>query len=175
MLSEMGFPTDRASHAVALTGGTDVQLAMNWLLEHADEPLSTSSLASSIEATQQHEQVKMVIAVRRDLSMGKGKIAAQCAHAAVDLYRQLSQQDRLQQSANTLQALLLSQWEANGEPKIVVGCVCSKIARFDRHCESAIPTHSPCSCRQVKLLLQTADDTVGALGMCWISQGRQCG
>jgi PTH2 family peptidyl-tRNA hydrolase len=123
MLTEMGFAMDRATHAVALTGGMDVQLAMNWLLEHADEPLPSSSLVPSRAdepeiATQQYEQVKMVIAVRRDLSMGKGKIAAQCAHAAVDLYRQLSRQEQLHSS---LQALLLNQWEANGEPKIVVG------------------------------------------------------
>ena len=61
----------------------------------------------------------MVIAVRRDLSMGRGKIAAQCAHAAVDLYRQLSRPEHTT-SSNT-GSLLLSQWEANGEPKIVVG------------------------------------------------------
>ena len=125
MLTEMGFPMDRATHAVALTGSMDVQLAMNWLLEHADEPLPSPTLVATradepAEAMQQYEQVKMVIAVRRDLSMGKGKIAAQCAHAAVDLYRQLSRQDQLQQAGN-MQAFLLSQWEANGEPKIVVG------------------------------------------------------
>ena len=122
MLTEMGFPIDRATHAVALTGGMDVQLAMNWLLEHADEPLPlslpmASGSSDAMDALHQHEQVKMVIAVRRDLGMSKGKIASQCAHAAVDLYRQLSQRH----AADSSQALLLSQWEANGEPKIVVG------------------------------------------------------
>lgn len=124
MLAEMGFPTDRATYAVAVTGGMDVQLAMNWLLEHADEPLPSSPLTApsaggATGAVHQHQeqQVKMVIVVRRDLGMGKGKIAAQCAHAAVDLYRQLSRHGQTQQ----VQSLLLQQWEANGEPKIVVG------------------------------------------------------
>ena len=31
----------------------------------------------------------MVMVARMDLGMGKGKIAAQCAHAAVDLYESL--------------------------------------------------------------------------------------
>ena len=32
---------------------------------------------------------KMVLITRTDLGMGKGKIAAQCSHAAVDLYDDL--------------------------------------------------------------------------------------
>ena len=62
--------------------------------------------------------------------MGKGKIAAQCAHAAVDLYRQLTRGTVAEgvgaggggqgQEVGGVSPLLL-QWEANGEAKIVVG------------------------------------------------------
>lgn len=36
---------------------------------------------------------KMVFCVRKDLQMGKGKIAAQCCHAAIDLYVGASKSD----------------------------------------------------------------------------------
>ena len=77
---------------------------MNWLLE-----------AGSAGIAAAESNVKMVIAVREDLGMGAGKVAAQCAHAAVDLYRTLSRQ-------NGPASAVLEQWELNGETKIVVGC-----------------------------------------------------
>ncbi len=50
---------------------------------------------------------KMVIAVRSDLKMSKGKTAVQCAHAAVSV---LDEVDRK----------ILSKWEQEGQKKIVV-------------------------------------------------------
>ncbi|KAI5055072.1 hypothetical protein GOP47_0030217 [Adiantum capillus-veneris] len=44
--------------------------------------------------------------------MGSGKIASQCAHAAVGIYEELMQSQRQ----------LLLNWEQCGQPKIVVTC-----------------------------------------------------
>lgn len=38
-------------------------------------------------SAQRSQKQKMVLIVRQDLKMGKGKIAAQCAHAAVGCYK----------------------------------------------------------------------------------------
>ncbi|VFQ84674.1 unnamed protein product [Cuscuta campestris] len=62
-------------------------------------------------ANSDHE-LKMVLVVRRDLKMGQGKIASQCAHAATGMYSELMSSDRS----------LLRQWEVCGQPKIVVAC-----------------------------------------------------
>uniref|UniRef100_A0A023EE77 peptidyl-tRNA hydrolase n=1 Tax=Aedes albopictus TaxID=7160 RepID=A0A023EE77_AEDAL len=53
---------------------------------------------------------KMVLVVRSDLGLRKGKIASQCAHAAVMCYMR---------SASVNQAKLNS-WLVQGQPKIVV-------------------------------------------------------
>nr|XP_056721365.1 peptidyl-tRNA hydrolase 2, mitochondrial [Euleptes europaea] len=55
-------------------------------------------------------EFKMVIVVRTDLKMGKGKVAAQCSHAAVATYKQLLR----------LNPELLKQWEYCGQPKVVL-------------------------------------------------------
>ena len=52
---------------------------------------------------------KMVLVVRTDLKMGKGKAAAQCSHAAVGAYK----------SAKKTFPAILRAWERNGQPKIV--------------------------------------------------------
>jgi len=53
---------------------------------------------------------KMVLVVRTDLSMGKGKAAAQCAHAAVDLYKKASKDT----------PKLVRQWETFGQAKVAL-------------------------------------------------------
>lgn len=54
--------------------------------------------------------LKQVLVVRSDLKMGKGKIAAQCSHAAIEVYEK------------TLKAapLWAEEWKSRGMPKIVV-------------------------------------------------------
>lgn len=55
-------------------------------------------------------EFKMVLVVRNDLKMGKGKVAAQCSHAAVSAYKQVQRRN----------PDLLKQWEYCGQPKVVV-------------------------------------------------------
>ncbi|XP_024527422.1 probable peptidyl-tRNA hydrolase 2 [Selaginella moellendorffii] len=73
---------------------------------------SSSSSGSSVINSDQTGELKMVLVVRMDLKMGGGKIASQCAHAAVGIYSDLMQSNRS----------LLSKWESCGQPKIVVSC-----------------------------------------------------
>ncbi|KIV83912.1 peptidyl-tRNA hydrolase [Exophiala sideris] len=58
------------------------------------------------------EEVKLVLAVRTDLGMGKGKIAAQCSHATLACYKYLVN--------HPPSAPLLKRWEWGGQPKIAV-------------------------------------------------------
>ncbi|CAL4130419.1 unnamed protein product [Meganyctiphanes norvegica] len=53
---------------------------------------------------------KMVLVVREDLKMGKGKIASQCSHATLIAYKR-----GLQVIPNIVQA-----WEDLGQPKVVL-------------------------------------------------------
>lgn len=59
-----------------------------------------------------HGDYKMIFVVRNDLKMGKGKIAAQCGHAAVGAY----------QSAVKRQPQVVRAWENSGCAKIAVKC-----------------------------------------------------
>ncbi|XP_076751023.1 peptidyl-tRNA hydrolase 2, mitochondrial [Xylocopa sonorina] len=54
----------------------------------------------------------MVLIVRSDISMGKGKAAAQCAHAAVECCRQVS--------INTTYQPIYESWLLQGQPKVVL-------------------------------------------------------
>ncbi|CDK29224.1 unnamed protein product [Kuraishia capsulata CBS 1993] len=61
-------------------------------------------------------ECQMSLVVRKDLEMTKGKAAAQCAHAAVALYKLIS-------SGHASQNLpLLMRWEKTGQAKVALKC-----------------------------------------------------
>ncbi|XP_049800019.1 peptidyl-tRNA hydrolase 2, mitochondrial-like [Schistocerca nitens] len=64
----------------------------------------------AIEAAQTGHNVKMVLIVRPDLQMSKGKVASQCAHAALSCYKR----------CQTRAPDILNLWECVGQPKIIV-------------------------------------------------------
>ena len=55
--------------------------------------------------------VKMMLLVRQDLRMKPGKIAAQCGHASIGLYKKLIKSKKYEK--------MLEAWETNGQKKIV--------------------------------------------------------
>lgn len=57
-------------------------------------------------------QTKMALVVRTDLNMKPGKVASQCAHAAVMCYK----------ASSTHNPELTRIWEGTGQPKIVLRC-----------------------------------------------------
>ncbi|KAG7206131.1 hypothetical protein KM043_003523 [Ampulex compressa] len=52
---------------------------------------------------------KLILVIRTDLNMGKGKVAAQCAHAAVAAYKKARKHEDILQA-----------WETCGQAKITV-------------------------------------------------------
>jgi len=53
---------------------------------------------------------KLILVIRMDLKMGKGKMAAQCSHAAVSAYKRLEKDN----------PVMLKKWEFCGQPKVAV-------------------------------------------------------
>lgn len=91
-------------------------LLLGWYLRGRFTPASKSLAAAAAsspgEASVMGEggEFKMILVVRNDLKMGKGKVAAQCSHAAVSAYKQVQRRN----------PELLKQWEYCGQPKVVV-------------------------------------------------------
>ena len=72
-------------------------------------PEEESDLDSDAEYESSGEPHKMIMVVRMDLKMGKGKIAAQCCHAAVGCYRHARPE-------------ALRAWFSHGQAKVAVKC-----------------------------------------------------
>ncbi|KAI0428991.1 PTH2-domain-containing protein [Xylaria sp. FL1042] len=65
-----------------------------------------------------NEECKLVLVVRTDLGMTKGKIAAQCSHATLACYKTLSRTAARQPTS--AEAKILQRWERLGQAKIAV-------------------------------------------------------
>ena len=71
------------------------------------------TMKSVTAVTEFTKDLKMVMVVRTDLKMGNGKIAAQCCHACLGLYK-----SQLKKDLPRLQA-----WENSNYKKVVLKCV----------------------------------------------------
>lgn len=81
----------------------------------------------------QYEDYKMVLVVRNDLKMGKGKVAAQCGHATLGLFKLVAH--RAPRS--------IEKWDECGQTKIVVKVETEEemlIVQDKARCEG-IPSH----------------------------------
>lgn len=80
-------------------------------LEDEEEEEEESTLSEKIDASQ-FNNFKLVLVVRTDLGMTKGKVAAQCGHATLACYK----------STMRTNAALIRQWEHTGQAKVALRC-----------------------------------------------------
>jgi len=97
--------------------------------------------------------MKQVIVIRRDLKIGKGKMAAHVAHASLAAYRKAQRKD----------SDLVEEWMAGGEKKIVVYVASESemLELFEKVKRRAIP----CELIRDAGLTQIEPGTITALGI----------
>jgi PTH2 family peptidyl-tRNA hydrolase len=153
VLMSLGFEENICKRGLIATGNRAADEAISWVLEHADDPVHhepvtaafSDSMSASLKAQdliydhafQQLAEVptvyhKMVLVVRKDLNMSVGKVAAQCSHAAIGIYKRLY-------SGNPK---LLNEWEHEGQKKVVVSC--NSEAELNELEKKAISISLPC-------------------------------
>ncbi|KAL9106422.1 MAG: hypothetical protein Q9227_008564 [Pyrenula ochraceoflavens] len=92
---------------------SDEDLVASMRAQHDEDSDSDREVLGELKSFEgSREEVKLVMAVRTDLGMGKGKIAAQCSHATLACYKSLLN--------HAPSASLLHRWEQTGQPKIAV-------------------------------------------------------
>ncbi|KAK3680730.1 peptidyl-tRNA hydrolase PTH2-domain-containing protein [Podospora appendiculata] len=79
---------------------------------------SKTGLKTPVNDPKEQEECKLVLVVRTDLGMTKGKIAAQCGHATLACYKSLLK--AAQKDPQGAAARLLRRWETHGQAKIAL-------------------------------------------------------
>ncbi|XP_014676886.1 PREDICTED: probable peptidyl-tRNA hydrolase 2 [Priapulus caudatus] len=112
-LVDMGISSSIAEKALIKTNNHSVDLAVDWVFKHQDDDQDDSEEDDITVLSSNAAAYKMVFVVNTALNMGVGKIAAQVAHGALGLYRELlEQQDQFGE--------MLLMWEETGGTKIVL-------------------------------------------------------
>ncbi|SPO23384.1 related to PTH2 - aminoacyl-tRNA hydrolase [Ustilago trichophora] len=81
-------------------------------LDSDEELAAISDNYKSSGTGSEAEECKMILAVRMDIKMEKGKIAAQCGHATLAVYK----------LATKVTPKFVKQWERRGQAKVAVKC-----------------------------------------------------
>jgi len=97
--------------------------------------------------------MKQIIILRKDLRLGKGKLAAHAAHASLAAYRKTASK----------YPEIVEEWIAGGEKKVVVGIGSEKelLELFDKVKQIGIP----CELIRDAGLTQISPGTITALGI----------
>ncbi|XP_014774760.1 peptidyl-tRNA hydrolase 2, mitochondrial [Octopus bimaculoides] len=96
--------------ALALSAGLGIGITLTLLFQRKLFARTPKFMADEIGGLANNGEMKFVVVVRSDLKMGKGKIAAQCCHAAVQAFERLQRKN----------PKLVAAWKDFGQPKIIV-------------------------------------------------------
>jgi peptidyl-tRNA hydrolase, PTH2 family len=127
LINDLGISEKKAIKALKITNNTSIEAAASFVFdnlldekddddddelnkfysEELDRIQQTKEEGNIIEAT---TMIKMVFVINSSLKMNVGKIAAQVAHAAIDLYEE----------SNSKQPALNVIWQQYGQTKIVL-------------------------------------------------------
>ncbi|KAI1655824.1 PTH2-domain-containing protein [Daldinia decipiens] len=92
--------------------------AKNIPKDKAESKADSAQPQQTVAEGSANEECKLVLVVRTDLGMTKGKIAAQCSHATLACYKTLTR--AAQRNPSSAEARLLQRWERRGQAKIAV-------------------------------------------------------
>lgn len=103
------------SAALAMSVGIGLGVAIGWLLRgrlgsNLTKRMNSKFIQEEAYDTDSSGEIKLILVVRNDLKMSKGKVAAQCSHAAVGACEKLMVRN----------PKLLQAWKYCGQPKVVV-------------------------------------------------------
>jgi len=112
-LLDMGITENAARRGLYHTDNESVDAATTFIFEQPSNEMNLPFDPATTDDEEEGPAYKMVFVVNTELGMGAGKIAAQCAHGALGMYR-----DMLQNTEDWTRAC--EDWEEDGAERTIV-------------------------------------------------------